>query len=115
MTPKHNKAYRQRRSEDEPNGTPKCGPKRCRRYHGNGRKPRAAAVYHRLDNMADYRFNNYKERKRPQKHRPAGIDGDRKGERECSGDDGAYVWYEAEYRRQDAPEDRTWNDYEPKA
>jgi hypothetical protein len=63
--------------------------------------------------MADDRFNNYKERKRPQKHRPAGIDGDRQGERECSGDDGAYVRYEAEYRRQDAPKDRAWNAYEP--
>src|ERR1700737_1214909 len=39
MTPKHNKAYRQRRSEDEPNGTPKRGPKRRRRNHSNGRKP----------------------------------------------------------------------------
>jgi hypothetical protein len=65
MTAEHNKAHRQGCSEDKPDGPPKCGPKRRRGDHSNGRKPSAVAVDHRLDYMADDGFNNEEEPERP--------------------------------------------------
>ena len=62
MTPKHHKAYRQRCSEDEPYGPPKRGPERRRRNHGDGRKPCATAVDHRLDELAHDRLDSKKKR-----------------------------------------------------
>src|SRR3984893_13465551 len=115
MTPKHNKTYRERRREDEPNGTPKCGKKRRRRNYGDRRKPCAMTVDHRLDDMADNRLHSKKKRERPKKHRPAGIDGYRQSKRERRRDDGADVGYEAEDCRQDAPKDRAWRADQPQA
>ena len=86
---------------------------RRRRNYGDRRKPCAMTVDHRLDDMADNRLHSKKKRERPKQHRPAGIDGYRKSKRERRRDDGADVGYEAEYCRQDAPEDRAWRAYQP--
>src|SRR3984893_7762422 len=71
------------------------------------------AVDHRLDDMAHNWLHSKKQRERPQQHRPAGIDGYRQSKRERGRDDGADVGYEAEDCRQDAPQDRAWNAYQP--
>src|ERR1700751_5541961 len=71
------------------------------------------AVDHGLDDMAHNRFHSQKERKCPQQHRPAGVDGHSQSERESCRDDGADIRYEAEDCRQDAPKDRAWCANEP--
>jgi len=87
----HDQTYGQRRGQNQPNRPPQRRPQGGRGNHCDRRKTRAVAVEQRLDDMTGHRLDDEKECRRPQQHRPTGVHGGSKRQREHSRDEGADV------------------------
>jgi hypothetical protein len=106
MAAEHDEAERQRRRDEEPDRPPEPGPEDRRDNDRERRQAGALAIDERLDDVAHERLGDDEQRRRPQHHRPAGIDGGGEPDRQQRRDEGADIGHEAQQRRENAPQHR---------
>ena len=115
MPAEHDQAQRQRGRDDQPDRAPDPGPEDRGDNYGNRRQARAVAVDERLDRLPHDQFGDSVEHRRPDRHRPAGLDGRRQHYRQRGGDPRSDIGNEAQQRAENAPQQRVGNADEIKA